>query len=158
MTKVVNLCDICGRDIVDVKIKYEAKRKRILIFPYKTWNDIDLCEDCLSKIIKVKANKAEALTDGDETKQEATQEAIDCIKAIHVQMFNDGNTKWTEACDMAIKALEQQKIGEWIKEHGSIYKCSNCGNFLDFDGVNAGRGDANYCPNCGAKMEDGNDR
>ena len=33
-----------------------------------------------------------------------------------------------------------------------IVQCSLCGNFLDMDGVNAGRGDANFCPNCGAKM------
>lgn len=31
-----------------------------------------------------------------------------------------------------------------------VYKCSNCHNFLDFKGVNAGRGNANWCPNCGA--------
>ena len=35
-----------------------------------------------------------------------------------------------------------------------VYKCSNCGNLLDFEGVNCGRGDANYCPNCGAEMEE----
>lgn len=33
-----------------------------------------------------------------------------------------------------------------------VFKCSVCGNYLDFDGVNFGRGSANYCPNCGAKM------
>lgn len=42
----------------------------------------------------------------------------------------------------------------WIKQEREIFKCSNCGNYLDFRGVNAGRGDANYCPNCGAKMEE----
>ena len=41
----------------------------------------------------------------------------------------------------------------WVDQKHGVYKCSNCGNFLDFSGVNAGRGDANYCPNCGAKME-----
>lgn len=41
-----------------------------------------------------------------------------------------------------------KKIGVW----GRVYRCNQCGNFLDFDGVNAGRGDANFCPNCGAKM------
>lgn len=40
----------------------------------------------------------------------------------------------------------------WIKQKREIFKCSNCGNYLDFGGVNAGRGDANYCPNCGADM------
>lgn len=35
-----------------------------------------------------------------------------------------------------------------------IYECSRCGNSLDMDAVNAGRGDANYCPNCGARMDE----
>ena len=34
-------------------------------------------------------------------------------------------------------------------------KCSECGNTLDMHGVNAGRGDANFCPNCGTKMDKG---
>jgi predicted RNA-binding Zn-ribbon protein involved in translation (DUF1610 family) len=42
-----------------------------------------------------------------------------------------------------------KKIGVW----GRVYRCDQCGNFLDFDAVNAGRGDANFCPNCGAKMD-----
>lgn len=46
--------------------------------------------------------------------------------------------------------------GEWEGRktflHGTIVKCSLCGNFLDLDGVNAGRGNANFCPNCGADM------
>lgn len=48
---------------------------------------------------------------------------------------------------------EPVKHARWIDPVHGVYKCSNCGNFLDFRGVNAGRGDANYCPNCGAKME-----
>ena len=44
-----------------------------------------------------------------------------------------------------------EKIGVW----GRVYRCNQCGNFLDFDGVNAGRGSANFCPNCGAKMDGG---
>ena len=43
----------------------------------------------------------------------------------------------------------------WIDQKHGTYKCSSCGQFLDFRGVNAGRGDANYCPNCGAKMDGG---
>jgi hypothetical protein len=35
------------------------------------------------------------------------EEAIDCINAIHVQMFNSGNSKWTEACDMAIADMKE---------------------------------------------------
>ena len=54
----------------------------------------------------------------------------------------------------------QPKMGRWINAKvgkmfpSNDYKCSECGNILDFDGVNCGRGDANYCPNCGAKMQE----
>ena len=51
--------------------------------------------------------------------------------------------------------IEPERTGKWIKEknRGQLYQCSACGNYLDFRGVNAGRGSANYCPNCGARME-----
>lgn len=48
--------------------------------------------------------------------------------------------------------------GEWIFYDKRFpwrtwYKCSNCGNYLDFSGVNGGRGEVNFCPNCGANMK-----
>lgn len=51
--------------------------------------------------------------------------------------------------------LEPERTGKWIKEksRGQLYQCSACGNYLDFRGVNAGRGSAKFCPNCGARME-----
>ena len=54
-------------------------------------------------------------------------------------------------------AQHQRMRGRWkrLGHFGRSYKCDQCGNFLDFDGVNAGRGDANYCPNCGADMRVG---
>lgn len=53
-------------------------------------------------------------------------------------------------------AQPEPKIGRWEKmeARGRVYRCNQCGNFLDFDGVNVGRGDANFCPNCGAKMHE----
>ena len=54
---------------------------------------------------------------------------------------------------------EPVRHGRWLSLEGwfnkSIVKCSVCGNTLDMDGVNAGRGDANFCPNCGVKMDGG---
>ena len=48
--------------------------------------------------------------------------------------------------------------GKWEEEKKTFFhnivKCSLCGNFLDLEGVNAGRGDANFCPNCGADMRE----
>ena len=49
---------------------------------------------------------------------------------------------------------EPVKHARWIDQKHGTYKCSSCGNLLDFGGVNAGRGDANYCPNCGSKMDE----
>ena len=53
--------------------------------------------------------------------------------------------------------------GRWVQTGGKysrhktidrrILTCSVCGNTLYMEGVNAGRGDANFCPNCGAKMD-----
>lgn len=60
--------------------------------------------------------------------------------------------------------VDPVKHGQWISVsqtkfeklffHSRVFRCSICGNYLDFDGVNFGRGSANYCPNCGAKMEE----
>lgn len=61
-----------------------------------------------------------------------------------------------EALEIAIDALRERaerKTGKWIRIGSNTFKCSECGNFLNFRGVNAGRGDAKYCPNCGDKME-----
>lgn len=51
----------------------------------------------------------------------------------------------------------EREKGHWILYDKRFpwryhYKCSECGNYLDFSGVNAGRGSANFCPNCGADM------
>lgn len=63
-----------------------------------------------------------------------------------------------EAIERVPSAQPEQKVGRWILYDKRFpwmqdYKCSECGNYLDFSGVNAGRGSANYCPNCGAKMK-----
>ena len=54
-------------------------------------------------------------------------------------------------------AMAQPKRGKWIKtaRWGRVYYCDQCRNYLDFDGVNAGRGSTNFCPNCGADMRGG---
>lgn len=66
------------------------------------------------------------------------------------------------ACRGAMRIIEslpsaepERKTGKWKKigHWGRHYRCDQCGNTLDFDGVNVGRGDANFCPNCGARLE-----
>ena len=60
---------------------------------------------------------------------------------------------WTERFSGIPSAEPERKKGKWIDTTWKhTYKCSECGNFLEFHGVNAGRGDANFCPNCGVDM------
>jgi hypothetical protein len=74
------------------------------------------------------------------------EEAIDCIKAIHVQMFNSGASKWTEACDMAIEALKDRPHGEW--KNGM---CTNCGAEC-FEDYYMRDINTEFCHRCGADM------
>ena len=79
----------------------------------------------------------------------------------------NGKRKVTD-CVRRIKAIpaadvQPVKHGKWKQTGGKysrhktidrrILTCSVCGNVLYMEGVNAGRGDANYCPNCGARMD-----
>lgn len=68
--------------------------------------------------------------------------------------------KILEKIDAIPSAEPERQKGKWIKvgHWGRSYKCNQCGNFLDFDGVNAGRGDANFCPNCGTDMRGKNEK
>ena len=69
--------------------------------------------------------------------------------------YNDGGVHAEcIVCDNGDKRKEDDSTvpAHWIDQGHKVFKCSNCGNYLDFRGVNAGRGTANYCPNCGAKM------
>lgn len=63
-----------------------------------------------------------------------------------------------ESFKAAIQALEEQKTGHWIKYQepwGGIqeWECSNCKNHYDVSSVYKII-PYNFCPNCGAKMED----
>ena len=86
------------------------------------------------------------------------EDAIDTLYlAIRAESKKDCYTSMLLAEEMGnnIPSAEpEQKKGKWIKvgHWGRSYKCNQCGNYLDFDGVNVGRGDANFCPNCGARM------
>ena len=63
-----------------------------------------------------------------------------------------------DAVNMQPTIQPEQYEGHWILYDKRFpwskdYKCSECGNYINLSGINGGRGDAKYCPNCGAKMK-----
>lgn len=63
-----------------------------------------------------------------------------------------------QALDMAIEALTRPK-GEWIEVedyNGDVhYKCDQCGEEWTFPYGTPKENNANFCPNCGARMKGG---
>ena len=87
------------------------------------------------------------------------QAAIDAIKGLLDSMLVTDTIGFYEIENVLFEvpsAQQERKTGHWIKtaRWGRVYYCDQCRNYLDFDGVNAGRGSTNFCPNCGAKMEE----
>lgn len=83
---------------------------------------------------------------------DALEKSLEKLWNIHDDIDFANKDVWREI-ENAPTAEPERKKGKWIDTGWkTIYKCSECGNYLDLSGVNAGRGDANFCPNCGAEM------
>lgn len=56
----MHVCDICQRNQPDAKIKYKYRGKKVWYSLYEHgWEKIELCQDCLDKIIKAKSENKE---------------------------------------------------------------------------------------------------
>lgn len=84
------------------------------------------------------------------------QAAIDAVRELYIQSPKINNDiVYDMAIDQAHDALVnltsvKPKKGEWIKRAPSLYRCSECGRFSP--------GQENFCPNCGAEMEESDDK
>lgn len=55
----LRVCDLCKENYPDAIIKYKYRAKRRWISWYEEqWNRIELCEDCLKKIIESEKHNA----------------------------------------------------------------------------------------------------
>ena len=77
------------------------------------------------------------------------------LKAIYTSTAPALEVKAMPAADVVEVRHGMWSIVESWKRK-SVYRCSECGNFLTVrpDTLNGGRGDMNFCPNCGADMRD----
>ena len=90
-------------------------------------------------------------------REDVAEALYQAIRTTLTGTFTDSMSLAIAMANNLSSAEPERKKGEWIKvgHWGRSYKCNRCGNHLDFDGVNAGRGDVNFCPNCGAEMTRG---
>ena len=83
---------------------------------------------------------------------DAIQQRADRVDSVYIA-FWEGLIIAQDIVKNVPSAEPDRKTGRWEDSGWKIiYRCSECGNYLDFSGLNAGRGDANFCPNCGADM------
>lgn len=67
-----------------------------------------------------------------------------------------GGDFWDEAvlCEDIWKIpkadVAEVKHGQWVYDHWCEFKCSECGSWSNSEPY---KGEENYCPNCGAKMD-----
>ena len=95
----------------------------------------------MSRYIDVDAIEYHEIYDGQEFIRVAYGDDIDNILTVDVVEVKHG--KWIKA----------DTHNYWFfKKNDRVYKCSICGNLLNFEDVNGGRGNTTYCPNCGADM------
>lgn len=53
MKMIMRVCDICKHNPPDAKIKYKYRAKKAWYSWYeRRWEKIELCQDCLDKIIE----------------------------------------------------------------------------------------------------------
>ena len=54
----LHVCDLCKKNSPDAKIKYKYKAKHFWVSWYESgWTKMELCQECLDKIIKAESEE-----------------------------------------------------------------------------------------------------
>ena len=79
--------------------------------------------------------------------------AADLLDNLIGMVDDTQSNDYDTALRMGIEALKAERHGKWISKNSTFknrWLCSECGYTWYFDTA-----EANYCPNCGAKMDGG---
>lgn len=79
------------------------------------------------------------------------EKAADLLDNLIGTFEDNQNNDYDAALRMGIEALKLQRVrGQWIDMNGDgkLFRCSNCDEIVCC-------AQNNYCPNCGAKMTEG---
>ena len=63
-----------------------------------------------------------------------------------IELLREIEDEYGEPIWMAIQALQEQKVGKWIRVRYGLWTCSQCGAYKE-------NLTTHYCSWCGAKME-----
>ena len=128
---------------------YESGLRKQLADDSESYNSLIPCEDTISRQVAIDVlAEWEATHMWDEWCNDHKNEA----EKYHI-------TAPSAVVKTLPSAEPERKKGHWILYDKRFpwskdYKCSECGNYINISDINAGRGSANFCPNCGAKMEE----
>jgi hypothetical protein len=111
------------------------------------------CCPRFNKVIRQTVKEMKEQTDGDLISRQAVLEVYDEWRYGKGITYTNGLQRLREQFEKLPSAEKEQKIGRWIEhfdEIGKWYECDQC--HTDWGGS------VNYCPNCGAKMQESEEK
>ena len=123
-----DVIDVHGKQYVRLMEVADKTIKMPTVRPLSSTDDCDLCEDCISRQAAIRACFGMVRGTGiDELPYEYAEAVLNDLPSVY----------------------PKQRTGRWKPYDRSWYECSECGAIREAVGYFE-----NFCPNCGAKMEE----